>query len=105
MTKTRIPQALANLVLNGRITGQEGNSLVYPFREVNALVVGLEKEIEELKHNAEKAVGIAENYAHIDGDHHKNWVINKMVRRLISPEEAEANGWNDPDWLEECAAP
>lgn len=60
---------------------------------------------EKQKKSINEALEIASNYAYIDGAHHKNWVINEMVSALLSEEEREAAGWNDPDWLEECIAP
>ena len=30
----------------------------------------------------EKALDVANNYGGIDGDHHKTWVIDQMVRAL-----------------------
>lgn len=34
------------------------------------------------KPNVEKALDLALNYGSIDGDHHKTWVIDQMVRAL-----------------------
>ena len=48
---------------------------------------------------------IASEYAWTDGAHHKNWVINEMLKQLLTEEEYNDSGWNDPDWLEECIAP
>lgn len=42
--------------------------------------------MQDYKHNAEKiakALSIAFQYGQIDGDHHKAWVIDQMVRALI----------------------
>lgn len=36
----------------------------------------------------EKALEIAEGYSQIDGGHHKAWVIDQMVRKLLVTEEA-----------------
>ena len=52
--------------------------------------------------DVEKAIAIAYQYGGIDGDHHKAWVIDQMVRALTGlyytkfVAEAEANGeeWN-----------
>lgn len=52
-----------------------------------------------------KAVEIANNYAYIDGAHHKNWVINEMISALLTDQQRTEKGWNEPDWLEECIAP
>lgn len=32
----------------------------------------------------EKALEVAESYSQIDGSHHKAWVIDQMVRALLS---------------------
>jgi hypothetical protein len=34
-----------------------------------------------------KAVDIAAQFGGIDGAHHKQWVIDQMVRALLGPEE------------------
>ena len=52
-----------------------------------------------------KALEVATNYSYIDGAHHKNWVINEMVTALTTEEQRKADGWDDPDWLDECVAP
>ena len=36
----------------------------------------------ELQKKITKAVGVAEQYAQIDGGHHKMWVIDQMLREL-----------------------
>lgn len=40
-----------------------------------------------MKENIEKALDIAWRYAQIDGDHHKMWVIDQMVRVLCGNNE------------------
>lgn len=35
---------------------------------------------------AEKALNIAKRYGSIDGEHHKQWVIDQMVRALAADE-------------------
>ena len=42
----------------------------------------------------EKALRIAWSYGQIDGDHHKTWVIDQMVRELCGTEE-EYKKWVD----------
>ena len=52
------------------------------------LISSLEKRIED-------AVEIALNYGQIDGNHHKNWVIDQMLRSLLNDEYEEViNEWN-----------
>ncbi len=46
----------------------------------------------ELQKKITKAVGVAEQYAQIDGGHHKMWVIDQMLRELLG------NDYNK--WLE-----
>lgn len=58
-----------------------------------------------IEEQVEAALDIASNYAFIDGAHHKNWVINEMVRALTTEEWRREHGWDDPDWLAECIEP
>jgi hypothetical protein len=44
------------------------------------------KNIEEKDDRIKKALGIAWSYGQIDGDHHKTWVIDQMVRALCGDE-------------------
>ena len=34
-----------------------------------------------------KAVNLADSYGNIDGDHHKMWVIDQMLRALLSEQD------------------
>lgn len=36
-----------------------------------------------LTERIDAAMAFAESYGHIDGDHHKAWVIDQMVRALL----------------------
>lgn len=40
--------------------------------------------------NVQKAIDIAFQYAGLDGDHHKMWVIDQMIRALLTPEQYKA---------------
>lgn len=40
--------------------------------------------LEKKQEAIEKALGVAAAYAFVDGEHHKTWVIDQMVRRLTS---------------------
>lgn len=51
------------------------------------------EEMASLKVNFETAIGIIEQYGGIDGDHHKTWVIDQVVRALTG------DGYSD--WVEE----
>ena len=74
-------------------------------------VAELEAELAEVKERVEKSLGIAEN-GQIDGDHHKMWVIDQIVRTLTGPRYDEwireyEKGEDGPDtyWWEEGIAP
>lgn len=43
---------------------------------------------EEQQSPKENALGIAFKYGNIDGAHHKQWVIDHMVRALLETDEA-----------------
>lgn len=47
---------------------------------------------------SERALDAALRYGAIDGDHHKTWVIDQMVRALLGTDEAYAK------WAEESRA-
>lgn len=50
----------------------------------DALVNKLDDKNINLKQARNKAVKIAKEYAQIDGEHHKMWVIDQMLRELLS---------------------
>lgn len=43
-----------------------------------------------LPHRIERALDIAFKYGDTDGAHHKTWVIDQMVRRLLADPDAYA---------------
>ena len=43
-----------------------------------------------LEENVAEALELAFNYAQLDGDHHKAWVIDQMVRSLLGD---DYEGW------------
>lgn len=45
-----------------------------------------------MENNIKEALDTAFSYAQIDGGHHKMWVIDQMVRKLLVTEEAY-NEW------------
>ena len=45
---------------------------------------------EELMERIEKALGLILNYGGIDGGHHKQWVLNEVVKSLCTLEEYTA---------------
>lgn len=53
----------------------------------------------ELNKNIQMALGYAWSYGQIDGDHHKMWVIDQMVRCLCGSEEKYKK------WVEEYETP
>jgi|GEM_PF-5388930 len=65
----------------------------------------LMKHLAEAEQKIKNCIEKASNYASYDGAHHKNWVINEMLKCLMSDKELQDNGWKDEDWLEECIAP
>ena len=46
----------------------------------------LERENKKYKEKIEKAIDIAYQYGQIDGEHHKIWTIDQMVRQLLGNE-------------------
>ena len=61
--------------------------------------------IEFLEGKIEKAVNLAFNFGWVDGDHHKMWVIDQMLRVLLDKEYDSAvaefcDGDDGPDTYE-----
>lgn len=60
----------------------------------------------ESKTRIDEALEIAYSFAQIDGEHHKTWVIDQIVRKLtgsdyeqwITMYEAEENGEKEYEW-------
>lgn len=42
------------------------------------------------------AIKIINDYGYIDGEHHKQWVIDQVVRRLLG--DFDYKIWADKDW-------
>lgn len=53
-------------------------------------------KLSELQSKIDETLEVAERYAQIDGEHHKAWVIDQMVRALT--------GKNYNEWIKECCA-
>ena len=51
-----------------------------------AELASLRAELEQMKAATDKALELALRYGGIDGDHHKAWVIDQMVRALLVTE-------------------
>ena len=59
----------------------------------------------------DKAIDLAVRYGGIDGDHHKAWVIDQMVRvlagraykRIVREAKAGEDGPDTYEWNEGCA--
>lgn len=49
-----------------------------------------EEELERAENKIEKALTLAYNFAQIDGDHHKAWTLDQIVRALTG---ADYNQW------------
>ncbi|MET0365171.1 MAG: hypothetical protein ABW169_11015 [Sphingobium sp.] len=45
--------------------------------------------MDELQQRIDDAIGLAVRYGGIDGDHHKAWVIDRMVFALAGPDYDE----------------
>lgn len=52
-----------------------------------------------MEKNVEEAVKIALQYGAIDGDHHKAWVIDQILRKLLGLKEYKKtiNDWEEED--------
>lgn len=50
------------------------------------------EDTDSLKSRIEAALTIAVNYGQIDGEHHKTWVIDQMVRALL-PDKESYRAW------------
>lgn len=63
------------------------------------------KDLKEKQISINLALDLAWRYGQIDGDHHKMWVIDQMVRSLCGTEE-EYNEWvkkyTDDDYEWDC---
>lgn len=56
----------------------------------NGVIEHLNLQNNDLQQRIDKAIGLAYQYAQIDGNHHKMWVIDQMVRELL---EKDYNKW------------
>lgn len=71
--------------------GVEEMDRFYPeWRSTTQLIVGLRAENERMA----EAAAIAARYGMIDGAHHKQWVIDQMLRKMLGP-----SGY--ADWVDE----
>jgi len=52
----------------------------------------------ELEERKEKAIDIALDYGICDGGHHKQWVIDQMIKALCTEEEYKEIVDNYPEW-------
>lgn len=76
--------------------------------QTNALtdIPALVAVIKRLQREAREALEVARRFGGIDGNHHKNWVIDQMVRELTGPDyqdfvrRAKTGGY---DWDEGIA--
>lgn len=73
--------------------------------------INYEDNMTRLEIQVKKALEIARSYGGIDGDHHKMWVIDQMVRALtgedyelfVKKSKAGEDGPNTYDWDEGIA--
>lgn len=57
--------------------------------------------MEEKEERIEKALSYAWRYGQIDGDHHKMWVIDQMVRALLGEDYYEwVRTYETPDGID-----
>lgn len=77
------------------------------YRHANAELARLRAELGQAKAATERALELAVQYGGIDGDHHKAWVIDQMVRALLVTEPVYAqfvkdacDGEDGPDTYE-----
>jgi DNA mismatch repair ATPase MutS len=52
------------------------------FKEIAALIESHAKHLQELEAAAGAAIDLCVQYGGIDGAHHKDWVMDQMVRKL-----------------------
>lgn len=56
----------------------------YTDKDVQSIVdTQVEFKTRELKQRIDEALDIAFEYSQVDGNHHKAWVIDQMVRKLL----------------------
>ncbi len=53
--------------------------------------------VRELEERINKAVEVASEDGSVDGEHHKMWVIDQMLRALI-PDDYEERFGSDEEW-------
>lgn len=54
----------------------------------------------EARCRIKNAVEVAQNWGFIDGDHHKTWVVDQMMRKLLGPIAYDRFRLENPDWEE-----
>ena len=67
---------------------KDGNSTIEGIiaNAINEYVVNLVKQCSDLESRIKNVESIAFRYGQIDGDHHKMWTIDQMVRALTGTE-------------------
>lgn len=81
--KPRTPQAAMRLV---------AVFLDWLEKEHNCINHEMQDYLRKFANNIDKAIDVVENYATIDGGHHKQWVIDQFMRELLG-DDYEA--WKD----------
>ena len=72
----------AKIQLNSLIEHFKHGGLDFNATDISAIEILLE-ENQKYKEVIEKAIDIAYQYGQIDGEHHKTWTIDQMVRQLL----------------------
>lgn len=65
-------------------------------KAMNDTVATIDCDANDLQRRICQALEVAANYGETDGDHHKAWVIDQMVRALLPDEQAYKT------WVKEC---
>jgi hypothetical protein len=65
-------------------------------QEVKDAATAVERDKWDMRHGF--ALSIAHRYGTIDGDHHKMWVIDQMVRSLLGPDGYKEWLSLNPEW-------
>lgn len=84
MTKEQAIERLKRIDVKFFISGmnEASNYIIDEADKVNNAIETVLNMLKEKDKEIEKALEIAFQYGQIDGDHHKTWVIDQMVRTL-----------------------
>lgn len=90
MTPEEMAEAcvLPPMLGTGRFDWSGADSAVIPTDLRERIAAAIRAAVAEERGRTEKAVELAVRYGGIDGDHHKAWVIDQMVRALTGDDYA-----------------